>query len=311
MGKVLKGFAFLAVVGLVLSVTAQASTVLLVSDAFAPTDTTPDKKHNDDSLVAYLQSLGHTVDPIGMGESMREGNSPFDDPAKLAALQNADLIIISRVTSSGAYDNDRASWNGLETPLILMSGYLTRGEASSKKWGWSLGGSGGASKDVTAMDIEVGQEGHPFLAGLTGPVELFDWTTSAASEAPKAVYTINTPSEVVDDATVIGTFDGKAMLLDIPAGTDFDLKNGTVDKYGVAGARRAYLPSWGYDDNSTTGTNGPGETPAHFDNYLTDDFKAVLGATIATMTVVPEPGTVIMLVLGMVGLALYGVRRRK
>ena len=314
MGKVLKGLALLAVVGLVFGATAQAATILLVSDAWDPADTTAEKNHNDDSLVAYLEMLDHTVDTSGMGEGMREAAAPFSDPVKLAAMNAADLIIVSRRTNSGAYDNDtmKHAWNELETPLLLMSGYLSRGASSSNKWGWSKGGSGNATATETDMAIEAGAEGHPFLGGLTGPITMFDWTGSAAGQAPKGIYGINNASEIVGEATVIGTIGGKVLLVDIPAGTDFDAKNETTDRYGVAGARRAFLTTWGYDDNwnaTGTGLHGPGGTMAAFDQYLTDDFKTVLEATITTL--IPEPGTITMLVMGMFGLALYGVRRRK
>jgi hypothetical protein len=47
------------------------ATILVVSDANPPTVAGGD--HEDDELVAWLQSQGHDVDTSGMGQAMREG----------------------------------------------------------------------------------------------------------------------------------------------------------------------------------------------------------------------------------------------
>ena len=127
---------------------------------------------NLDRLVAMLESFGHTVDTSGMAGAMNENQivETFDDPVKVAKMNSADLIIMSRRTNSGAYDDNtmKHAWNELETPLLLMSAYQTRGETSSKKWGWSKGGSGNASPTTeTDMAIETGAEGHAFLELLS------------------------------------------------------------------------------------------------------------------------------------------------
>lgn len=49
------------------------------------------------------------------------------DAAKRANLEAADLIIVSRQTSSGSYNAEPGFWNGLTTPIILHSGFLSRG----------------------------------------------------------------------------------------------------------------------------------------------------------------------------------------
>jgi len=260
--------------------TAQAGTILLVSDSAATGD-------HDESFVTWLAGLGHTVDTSGMGQAMRETLDAGDK----AAIEAADLVIVSRLTSSGSYDNDRKYWNEVDTPLILCSGYLTRG-GGDHRWGWTSGGSGDATKSVTDMAVTAGQEGHVFLDGLTGPVALFDW--SPGTEAPKAVYLPNTGDDYA--GTVVGTFDGRPMLVDIPAGTDFDALNGTTDDYGTTTARRALLGHWGYDNAGAD----------QWEDYVTDDYKAVLGNMVGTM--VPEPAT---LALAGAGLGAMLLRRRR
>lgn len=281
------------VIGLAFSAAAQAGLVVIVSDSYEPGDATQ-TDHCDDPLVAFVESLGHTVDTSGMGMAMREGaNSPWaaGNEAKLDALDNADLVIVSRRTNSGAYDADRVQWNELATPLILMSGYLTRG-GGNNKFGWNTSGSGNASTTEDSVFVEAGQEGHAFVAGLTSPIDVFDWPGDPAT-APKALYLPNTAG--TSAGTVIGKFDGRDVLLDIPAGTDLDALNGTTDNYGVTGARRAFLGQWGYDNPGTY----------DFDDFVTADGATLMANVITEM--IPEPATIALLGFG--GLAL--LRRKR
>jgi hypothetical protein len=64
----------------------------------------------------------------------RPGHWTTLDEEKIAALNAADLVIISRCTSSGDYaDGDEpAQWNAITTPIILSSTHLLR----SSRWKW-------------------------------------------------------------------------------------------------------------------------------------------------------------------------------
>ena len=270
-----------------LSGSAYAADIILISDSLAPGVAGDD--HCDDTLVAFLEGLGYTVDTSGMDQAYREGENPFDDPAKVAALNSAGMVIVTRRTSSGSYDNDRKNWNELENPLLLMSGYLTRG-GGDHRWGWTTGGSEDAS--LTETDVKI--------MGL-GPVDtFFDWSGAPTpGEAPKGLYLPKKDgsSEFDSEALVIATFDDYAMMVLMEAGTDFDALNGTVDDYGVAGEPRGFMGHWGYDDPALYG----------FDSFITDGYKEALEAMVATL--IPEPATIALLGLG--GLTLLGVRKKR
>jgi hypothetical protein len=261
--------------------------ILLISDSLAPGDD-PTGDHCDDALVAFLQDIGYSVDTSGMNKAYQEGNNPFADPAKVNTLKGVGLVLVSRRTNSGAYDNDRKNWNELANPLILCSAYLTRGETSSKRWGWTTGGSGDVA-DKTTTDMEWDPPAHPFV-----PHTMFDWT-GAGGQSPKGPYLPIVSGGETVAGTILGTFDDQPWLVDIDAGTDLDAINNTSAKYGVTGDNRVFMGAWGYD---TPGTYEWGD-------FMTIEYKALLSQVIREK--IPEPMTLTLLGLG--GLAL--VRRRK
>lgn len=285
------------VLGLAFSVTSSVygTTILVVSDAYAPGDE-PTKEHNDDSMVLFLQDLGYSVDTSGMGKVMRGDWS--GKPAIVAAVEAADLIIVSRRTSSGDYGGDdtkRKLWNTTETPILSQSGYLTR----DSRWGWTTGGSGNvANKDTTDCDF----------AGVVSellPNTMFDWSDAPSpGESPKGPYLPNVVGETVA-GDVLATFDGRLFLVDIASGTDLDAMNGTTDKYGVTGGRRVFMGVWGYDDG-TAGTNGPAGGPAGWGDYMTTQYKGLFAEVVHE---VPEPATIALLGFG--GLAMLRIRKKR
>jgi hypothetical protein len=267
--------------------------IILISDCNPPDIV--DGDHEDDALVAWLEGLGYTVDTSGMGKAYQDGQNPFDDPAKVAALNSAGIVLVSRRTNSGAYDNNSKGWNELGNPLLLMSGYLTR----SSRWGWTTGGSGDAAKTTT--DVEV--------MGVVMET-WFDWSDAPTpGEAPKSVYLPNNDgsSEFDASALVIATFDDRDIMVLIDEGTDLDALNGTADKYGILGADRGLLAHWGYDSDLNYGDGDPRNRRANWGDFITDGYKDAAATMIATL--IPEPATIALLGLG--GLTLIGTRKRR
>jgi hypothetical protein len=267
--------------------------IILISDCNPPDIV--DGDHEDDALVAWLEGLGYTVDTSGMGKAYQDGQNPFDDPTKVAALNSAGIVLVSRRTNSGAYDNNSKGWNELGNPLLLMSGYLTR----SSRWGWTTGGSGDAAK--TATDVVV--------MGVVMET-WFDWSDAPTpGEAPKSVYLPNNDgsSEFDASALVIATFDDRDIMVLIDEGTDLDALNGTADTFGVLGADRGLLAHWGYDSDLNYGDGDPRNRRANWGDFITDGYKDAAATMIATL--IPEPATIALLGLG--GLALIGTRKRR
>ena len=85
---------------LALAIPAYAANILVVSDANDPA--IPDGNHEDDELVYTLQGLGHTVNTFGMGGAMQGDWST--NPDAVNAVNAAHLIVVSRRTNSGAYN---------------------------------------------------------------------------------------------------------------------------------------------------------------------------------------------------------------
>ena len=233
-------------------------TILLVSDAAEPL--TSGENHEDDELVTWLQTLDYTVDTNGMNQNMQgdwSGNA-----ANQAAVAAADLIFVSRRTNSGSYNYDTI-WNtNLEKPVILQSGYLDREE----RWGWNTINDDGDAAPGTQQSMDVVAAGHPFLKGLSASsIQIFDWDDpnsapnhTGLNQAPGSIYL----SQSLDPgATLIGTFNGRAMLYEMAAGTVLASGDGTL------GGHRVFFVNWSYDVE---------DADYRWDDYLTDDYKTIL-----------------------------------
>jgi hypothetical protein len=114
--------------------------------------------------------------------------------------------------------------------------------------------------------MEVVAVGYPFLKGLSGSsIQIFDWDDPASTpnhtglnQAPGSIYL----SQSLDpSATVIGTFNGRAMLYEMAAGTVLASGDGTL------GGRRVFFVNWSYD---------VADADYRWDDYLTDDYKTIL-----------------------------------
>lgn len=109
---------------------ARSGNIIWVSDAV---DQSGDGKPDDQAWVDMLKARGYNVD-YTEGAAPKEGYWRILDNDKVAALNAADLIIVSRCTGSSLYVNDDEpkKWNSVKTPMILLSAYFARQQC----WSW-------------------------------------------------------------------------------------------------------------------------------------------------------------------------------
>jgi len=148
-----KKMMFLALAfALCLASSGYAATIVWVSDNKTPTGGVP----ADQGWVDLLEANGYTVNL-----DFRNQEARTLDAAKIEVLNAADLVIVSRDTDSGSYDDGQepSQWNSITTPLILQVGHLTR----SSRWLWL---DTTATNDTMAT-LEVVEPGHPVFNGIT------------------------------------------------------------------------------------------------------------------------------------------------
>jgi len=107
-----------------LASSATAANIIYVSDAY---DERVDSIPDDQGWVDLLVAQGYNVD-YTKGATLGNGYWRTLDAAKIARLDAADLVIVSRATDSGSYDDGQeiTQWNSVKAPLILLNVYLAR-----------------------------------------------------------------------------------------------------------------------------------------------------------------------------------------
>ncbi len=108
-----------------------------------------DRQNDEAGYAEWLSGLGFEV-TVSESEEFRGSL----DEAQRATLEGFDLVIMSRNTNSGAY-NEAEDWNGLNVPLLLHSAWLSR----SSHWDWFNG------TDILTRDADFLQVGSSRFAG--------------------------------------------------------------------------------------------------------------------------------------------------
>jgi len=159
---------FVLVLGMVSS--AYAVNIIWVSDA---SDVNGDGVLDDRGWVDLLRAEGYIVDYKGEAGSGAPDYRYWQtlDDAKIAELNGADLVIVSRDTNSGLYINgeEPTQWNSVTTPLILQNVYLVR----QSRWLWFNTNS--LLQNGDAPTLEAVDPGHPiFYSVPLGPSNQVD-----------------------------------------------------------------------------------------------------------------------------------------
>lgn len=107
---------------------------------------------DDQGLIDWLVAEGHSV------YAERDTWMTLNEE-KVARLNAADLVLVSRTTDSGNYsDGDEATqWNAVTTPVLMMSAFFAR----NYRWNWV--DSGTATEYTTYIHVEAADPGHPLF----------------------------------------------------------------------------------------------------------------------------------------------------
>jgi hypothetical protein len=146
------------VLGFCLTSSAYAATIIWVSDNKNPSGGAT----ADQGWVDLLRAASYTVDYRGEGGSGDAGYRYWRtlDAAKIAELNAADLIIVSRDISSGGYDDGQepTQWSSVTAPLILQIAHLAR----QPDWNWL--NNSGTTRSHTPL--EAVDPGHQIFNGV-------------------------------------------------------------------------------------------------------------------------------------------------
>jgi uncharacterized surface protein with fasciclin (FAS1) repeats len=120
-----------------------------------------DQPSTDAATAGFTQApdIGYTDLLKGNGHQItRIVTSGNPDPS---LLNKFDLIIISRSVPSGDYQNANATrWNSIETPIIVMGGYVLR----NSRMGYTTGGT--IPDTDRTINLLVNDPQHPVFAGI-------------------------------------------------------------------------------------------------------------------------------------------------
>ncbi|MEN6577898.1 MAG: hypothetical protein ABFD90_16255 [Phycisphaerales bacterium] len=127
-------------------------------------DVDADGVRDDQGLEDWLIDQGYTVDVRPGYWATFDPVDPNDpnEVSKMDQLNAADLVIISRTTSSGNYDDSAeeiAAWNEVKAPMLNLTAYLVRNSR------WKLVNNATIS-NISPLMIAV-DPNHPVFAGVT------------------------------------------------------------------------------------------------------------------------------------------------
>jgi len=201
--------------------------IIWVSGTF---DDNGDGAPDDQEWVDILKAEGYSVDYNGTYWRTL-------DDGKIAALNAAKLIIVSRNSNSGDYDDDDeiAQWNAITTPIINCSTHVVR----SSRWKW-FDSTTILSLTPAVMDVLVCDD--PLCEGV--PLQI--------SGIDAAVGTSSFMDSGPGNGKVLATGDGLPWIVEWEAGVEF------YDGAGeIAGGPRMFFVA-GTQEDAATGV-GRGE----------------------------------------------------
>lgn len=207
-----------------LAVPASADIIWVTENTDASNPPSPD----DVGWTDLLTANGYTV--------QRRADMKTLDAGKIADLEAADLVIVSRDTNSGAYDDgtEVTDWNSISTPLIQLNQYLSR----RTRWKWFDGTNTGGSSSPT---LEAVDPTHPIFNGVA--LDPSDQVAFSTSNTPVG----NTTGVGNGTLLAIDPGNNRPRIVLWDAGTEFYSGAGQV-----AGGQRMFF-SGGVNGNNPKG----------------------------------------------------------
>ncbi len=206
----------------------QGATIVWVSDNKG--------SDNDQAWIDLLVAQGYTV-----SLDFRNAEGRTLDAGKIAALNAADLIIISRDTDSGNYDDgdEPTQWNAITTPIIMQIGHIAR----SNRWRWL-----DTTDETTATPtLEAVLPDHPIFEGVTlAANNRIDILTQGASFAETA-----DPG----NGTLIAKSDAYVWIVEWQAGQEYYAGSGQT----AAGRRMLFISGTNGGTDGVYNLNADGE----------------------------------------------------
>jgi len=139
-----------------------AATIVFVSGSY---DDNADGEPDDQAWIDLLEAEGYTVD---LSFRNQESNTLDDD--KIAVMEAANLMIISRNSNSGDFANDAteiAQWNSITTPILNCSTHTIRN--SRLLWLNTT-----ALTNLSGSAISIMETSHTIFAGIPNQSVILD-----------------------------------------------------------------------------------------------------------------------------------------
>jgi hypothetical protein len=162
---------------------------------------------DDFAWITWLQELGHTVD-------VQRGHWTSLDGAKIAALNAADVIIISRTATSANYNTDAtevSQWSALTAPILNLNAYFAR----NIRWYWA---NTSTINNLVGPRLEVVAPTHPIFTGLqldgANQVGVVDGTTGTGQTSFLGTLSLG-------NGTLLAKTGSNAWIVEWPPGKPF------------------------------------------------------------------------------------------